>query len=624
MDAANNHQHQHAQVFTRHRGPITCAAEIPGSSKIITSGYDSAVAIFDRETSTVELLGYHQHLVNRVNVNADGTLAATSSSDYNIYIWDLTSNKLLQVLQGHDDDVEDFVFIDQQLGASVSRDWRIIVWNLSTGNIHRIIRGHQKDVLSIGYHAGRLYTSGDDMTLRVWDLHSGKQLSIWGPFETETDSCAIDPLNGRAVLGCDDGHIRVFDLHSGAPLADVKAHTSGIKKVAVATDSGHILSAAYDQRILIWATDKATGELQLIKQLASRPALWERSFNWSADGQRVIAGTFDGTVLVWDATSGACQEEIGADSQVKGNACFNDIAAQTDTHVVLVSDDGKIRVGQLDTETSCWHAQTQPDNGPVLMNAITVDPDRQRIIAGAHDQSLHIFNADNGRLQSTQPIPLAEGPINSIRTSALAAHAGEIFVGCYSGAVAHLAIDGSCLNKLKVHDNAVKALRLHPSLPIGVSCSADGSVASWNYDGQLRCEYIGHTAIVDDVDIDPSGRFVASTGRDFTLKVHGLDDGVLYHSIHLGRRSPKALCFLTPDVVVVTNYWGELIRVTLSTGQVTHASIAQNGISSITPLNGHLAAASYDGAVYLVEPDNLKVINTLHCMTQKVTGPSYA
>jgi hypothetical protein len=70
-------------------------------------------------------------------------------------------------------------------------------------------------------------------------------------------------------------------------------------------------------------------------------------------------------------------------------------------------------------------------------------------------------------------------------------------------------------------------------------------------DGDLVRPLAGHTAIVDDVDIDPSGRMIASAGRDFVLKVHRLDDGVLLHAINLGRRSPKSICFVTESAVVV-------------------------------------------------------------------------
>ncbi len=75
--------------FVRHRGPVTCVAGIPGVNAAVSSAYDGSVAYFDLETHSVELLGYHDHLANRVTVNTTGTLAASSSSDYTIYLWDL-------------------------------------------------------------------------------------------------------------------------------------------------------------------------------------------------------------------------------------------------------------------------------------------------------------------------------------------------------------------------------------------------------------------------------------------------------------------------------------------------------------------------------------------------------
>ena len=66
---------------------------------------------------------------------------------------------------------------------------------------------------------------------------------------------------------------------------------------------------------------------------------------------------------------------------------------------------------------------------------------------------------------------------------------------------------------------------------------------------------------------DPTRRdFLATTGRDFHLLVYRLDDGVLLDAFDLGRRSPKGLCFVDRDTVVVSNYWGELLRVDLPGG----------------------------------------------------------
>lgn len=603
--------------FLRHRGPVTCAAHVPNSNTIISSGYDNAVGLFDASTGEVTLLGYHQHLVNRVTVNDKGTYAVSASSDYNLYVWDLNDKKLLQVLKGHDDDVEDFVFIDDNLGASVSRDWRIILWDLTTGTIRRIMLGHEKDVLSINHFDGKLYTSGDDMTLRVWDVETGQQLSTIGPFETETDTCAIDGLHNRIILGCDDGVIRVFDIENNTIITSINGHESAIKKVAVSPINGDILSAAYDQKIIIW-DHKDFSQKQ---QLQSHAALWERSFNWSSDGQKIFAGTFDGTVLGWDATTGQSLFEIGNNHQHAGNACFNDVASQNNDSVVLVSDDGHVRIGQLTADTAQWQQQTLHSDNRILMNAVTFCHSEKNIITGAHNQNLYIY--DNNDLRKSTCVSLQEGPVNCIRTSHLKEHKGEVFVACYSGTLAHLSADGTVINKINAHDNAIKALALHPTKALGVSCCAEGGLVSWSYDGQILNKYQGHMAIIDDLDIDPSGQLIASAGRDFTLKIHGLNDGVLYHSIHLGKRSPKSLCFVSTDVVIVTNYWGELLRVSLKDGSILRKTIAANGISSIVPHGKHYAVSSYDGAVYLVEQENLQVLNRLRSMTQQVEAPAF-
>lgn len=177
---------------------------------------------------------------------------------------------------------------------------------------------------------------------------------------------------------------------------------------------------------------------------------------------------------------------------------------------------------------------------------------------------------------------------------------------------------GQIQKRIGVHEGAVKALRLHPVKPIGVSCSADGALLSWDFNGSLLHRFIGHMAIVDDVDIEPSGGFIASVSRDFTMKVYRLDDAMLLHSFSLGHRSPKAVCFLDRNTVIVTNYWGALMRFDLSTGEVRTRQIAENGISAITRSGDRVIAVSYDGTAYRVCTDDLRVINELRSLKQRL------
>lgn len=598
--------------FVRHRGPVTCVAGIPDSSAAVSSAYDGAVAWVDLEARTMELLGYHDHLVNKITVNNEGTLAASSSSDYTIYIWDLKKRQRIQVLLGHSDDVEDFVFVDDQTGVSVSRDWRILVWNLQSGAIRRVIEGHEKDVLSVVCNQGRIYTSGDDMTLRVWDLKSGEQIKMWGPFENETDSCAIDSIHGRAVLGCDDGVIRVFDIENSATLAEIAAHASGIKKVATSPVNGDILSAAYDQKILIWDASNFRQKVALEQKATT----WERSFNWTPDGQKILAGTFDGTVLVWDATTGKCLDEVG--ERGIGNICLNDVSANENGDIATVSDDGFVRLGQLDGSVSQWTNQTEPASGRMLANAVTMDDDYGLVIIGAHDQKLHLFEKHDHTLDKEIEVRLGEGPINCVRVAHHPGYEGQVFVACYSGAIVRVDRNGHVQGTIRVHEGAVKALRLHPAKTIGTSCSADGALLTWDFEGNLLQRFPGHMAIVDDVDIDPEGKMIASVSRDFTMKVYSVADGKLLHSFSLGHRSPKGVCFFDSQTVIVTNYWGALLRFDLASGEALTRQIAENGISAIARSGRELIAVSYDGVAYRVRGEDLEIVNTLRSMTQRL------
>jgi WD40 repeat protein len=607
-----------AEGFPRHRGPVTCVAGIPGTPTAISSGYDSAVGYVDLAQRRVALLGYHRHLVNRVVVDPHGRAAASCSSDYTIGLWDLAERRLVRWLLGHSDDVEDFAFVDDATGVSASRDRRILVWDLRTGAIRQVIEGHERDVLSISFAKGRLYSSGDDMTLRQWDLETGRLLRTWGPFAEETDTCAIDAERERIVLGADDGCIRVFDGIGGRLLKELPAHASGIKKVAVSPTRGDILSAAYDQRILIWDAE----DFRLKGELERHPAAWERSFNWMPDGAGVVAGTFDGTVLLWDAASGARRAEIG---EMTGNACLNDVSANAAGDMAIASDDGIVRLAHMDPVRAEWTAETCPPAGRILMNAVTLNDAANRVMAGTHDHALQVFRREGRALCHERNLRLEEGPVNCIRVASAPGYRGDAFVACYSGTIVRVTPDGQVGSRIRVHGGAVKALRLHRDRPVGVSCGADGLLLTWDFGGRPLRRLHGHTAIVDDVDIDPGGTRVASTSRDFTLKVYDLESGCALSSVDLGRQSPKSILFWDRDTVVVGNYWGYLLRVDLGDEGVTRRRIADNGISALSRCGEHLAAVSYDGSVSLVAVDDLRVVQRLRAMVQKPgDGPAHS
>lgn len=99
---------------------MTSVVEVPHARSLVTVGYDGAVAVFSLDEPRVDLLGYHEHLVNKVTVSASGAHAASCSSDYTIRIWNIATRQPVSVLRGHSDDVEDFVFVVSAEASGIS------------------------------------------------------------------------------------------------------------------------------------------------------------------------------------------------------------------------------------------------------------------------------------------------------------------------------------------------------------------------------------------------------------------------------------------------------------------------------------------------------------------------
>ena len=153
----------------------------------------------------------------------------------------------------------------------------------------------------------------------------------------------------------------------------------------------------------------------------------------------------------------------------------------------------------------------------------------------------------------------------------------------------------------------------------GCFCDADGSLISWSLSGNKIQEFGEKTAILNDVDLSPDGTLLATVGRDFAVRVYNVDSGEMVSSATIGKKSLKSVCFATQDSLLIGNYWGGLIRYEVSSRKFSSTVIAKNGISALVrQQSGAIAAASYDGTIYLIHANTLEVVNTLKAMDQRV------
>ncbi|MET8623868.1 hypothetical protein ABZW30_08975 [Kitasatospora sp. NPDC004669] len=205
-------------------------------------------------------------------------------------------------------------------GAPAAR-WRVD-WATGSQIDHRSGRamtGHADSVRSVATAVvdgcTLAVTSGDDGTVRVWDMVTGEQVGepLIGP-GSRVRAVATAVVDGRtlAVSGGDDGTVRRWDLAAGQQVGDaLMGYGEGLLAVTTTVVDGRpLVLGSTTYRVWVW--DLVTGEQ------VGEPWWTERDdgngWVWSMttavlDGRPVaVTGSDDGTVRVWDVATG---EQVG-------------------------------------------------------------------------------------------------------------------------------------------------------------------------------------------------------------------------------------------------------------------------------------------------------------------------
>ena len=237
-------------------------------------------------------------------------------------------------------------------------------------------------VAADGEHA---LTAGFDYSIIFWDLP--KEAAIAHLYGHDAAVNAVDFLPGeRALSASDDGTVGLWDLARHRLIGRLNGHQGKVTAVAVGPDGELAASAGWDRTVRIWDLERR----RLLHRLDTADNV--NTVGFAPDGQRLLAGTSEGTLLAWRVSDGI---QLMALSAHDFGITALDVAPDGQSAVTASIDE---TVQLWDLESGAPLTTLFGHEGPVL--AVALSPDGELVASGGVDGTVRVWRRGDGdRLQ---------------------------------------------------------------------------------------------------------------------------------------------------------------------------------------------------------------------------------
>jgi WD40 repeat protein len=360
---------QHQRIG--HVADVVSLAFSSDEEHLASGGVDGTVRIWSRSIhrslGTVPLPGE----LRAVAFHPTGRELAVAAAKGELEVWDAAAveRRLVFPLDGAEVAAVCYAPVGSLLAAAVkSQDGtgEIRIWDTDTGREFARLGGFERGVIGAVFSrsADRLVATADDSSLTVWSLVGPKRL-----WQARADAerslakpLAVFGLGGAVVSYKQPGFFDSVTGQQGHRLLRGQIWCQALSPDEQILVRGTAIGRCY-------LNDCKTGRIKGILVGHTAPVL---AAGFSADGRRLVTGSFDGTVRIWDLESmSEIHQLVGHEGSV-AMVCFT----PDQRRVVTASSDGTSRIwdATLGVELCQFPASAQRPQ------TVTVSPDGRILV----------------------------------------------------------------------------------------------------------------------------------------------------------------------------------------------------------------------------------------------------
>jgi WD40 repeat protein len=365
-------------VLPGHTSVVPVVSFSTDSRRVVSASLDHTVKIWDAERGGKEICTFTDKAeIRACCFSPDGNFVAVGLDSGRMDLKDVSTAQTIMSFGTHAGRINSVQFDPNgKFLISGAMDGVCKVWTIQDSTQSETFTGHPNtDVTSCSYSidGSELATSGGDGSIKLWGGSRGKEIMSFPGHDERVSCCVFSPLVGDRKGGVltsslYDGTVRLWQNLTGTEDEPFRHNSTYLTCMAFSPEkppdkrAGRVLAGSFDGSVIIWDVETRNLIVKLgveiegsggwrVEKIRDRheDAVTSCAFSPVEEGERAITTSVDTTVKVWNTKYGNCVATLKGHSGSVNTCCFSN-----DGHLIYTaSSDNTVREWEAHAPFKC-------------------------------------------------------------------------------------------------------------------------------------------------------------------------------------------------------------------------------------------------------------------------------